>query len=68
MWDNTTRQRFYTLREGERQGALTTTEQAAMHGIYGDLEEMELLPPCCESNASNTRRQSYKRSTRRYAM
>ena len=41
MWDNTTRQRFHTLRERERQGALTTAEQAELHGLYGDLEAME---------------------------
>ena len=41
MWDNTTHQRFHTLRERERQGALTTAEQAELHGLYGNLEEME---------------------------
>jgi len=41
MWDDTTRQRFHTLRARERQGALTTAEQAALHGLYSDLEEME---------------------------
>ena len=41
MWDNTTHQHFHTLRERERQGALTTAEQAELHGLYGNLEEME---------------------------
>jgi branched-subunit amino acid aminotransferase/4-amino-4-deoxychorismate lyase len=47
MWDKTKRQRFSTLREIERQGALTPEEQTELHGLYRHLEEMEasyLLP------------------------
>jgi len=56
MWDNTTRQRFHTLRERERQGALTTAEQAELHGLYGDLEEIEAsaLRPAIERKRHET--------------
>ena len=56
MWDDTTRQRFHTLRERERQGALTTAEQAELHGLYGDLEEMEAaaLRPAIERKRHET--------------
>jgi hypothetical protein len=56
MWDDTTRQRFHTLRERERQGALTTVEQAELHGLYGDLEEMEAstLRPAIERKRHET--------------
>ena len=56
MWDNATRQRFHTLRERERQGALTTAEQAELHGLYGDLEAMEAsaLRPAIERKRHET--------------
>ena len=47
MWDKTKRQRFSTLRERARQGALTPEEQMELRGLYRHLEEMEassLLP------------------------
>jgi chromosome segregation ATPase len=56
MWDDTTRQRFHALRERERQGALTTAEQAELHGLYGELEEMEAsaLRPAIERKRHET--------------
>ena len=47
MWDKTKHQRFSILRERARQGALTTEEQAELHGLYRHLEDVEassLLP------------------------
>ena len=56
MWDDTIRQRFHTLRERERQGTLTTAEQAELHGLYGDLEEIEAssLRPAIERKRHET--------------
>ena len=47
MGDKTKRQRFSTLRERARHGALTAEEQTELNGLYRHLEEMEassLLP------------------------
>ena len=47
MLDKAKRQRFSTLRERERQGALTPEERMELRGLYRHLEEMEesyLLP------------------------
>jgi hypothetical protein len=41
MWDETTRQRFSSLRIRERQGALTTEEQTELAGLYRDIEATE---------------------------
>ena len=56
MWDDTTRERFHTLRERERHGALTTAEQEELHGLYGNLEEMEAstLRPAIERKRHET--------------
>ena len=68
MSDNIKRQRFSTLREIERQGALTPEEQTELHGLYRHLEEMEAFTFCLALNANNMRRKSQGLSTKRYAM
>ena len=60
MWDKTKRQRFSTLRERARQGALTPEEQMELRGLYRHLEEMEASSFCLALNANDMRQKSYE--------